>query len=325
MEKQSFKGVPESNWVVGPCQTEEIAKQVLAVAHAYGWKWCSGNLFIDKTNWNQYKKGTYYNIAIGEYCDFEYWKSRKCTIISPETFLANNQMPGEKLEEKTRKPGVKYTLDDWKKEADACRKRAEYWRDKFHASEKTANSVADSMTEVLKTHEKLQLDLDHTNKNYLILQAENKGLKESNDQLRKWNNEQVKTIESAQKEAREMYKRNLDLDEELKTAKSHLELRTKGIQALEEDAKRLTKANYELTERVRNSESQNRKDIVEIGLLKDTIENKTSELQYACNAHNEISDRYNKLRNDKRHTTILGWAGWIFFFIALFGLMFYKG
>jgi len=150
-------------------------------------------------------------------------------------------------------------------------------------------------------------------------------LKESNDQLRKWNNEQVKTVESAQKEAREMYKRNLDLDEELKTAKSHLELRTKGIQALEEDAKRLTKANYELTERVRNSESQNRKDIVEIGLLKDTIENKTSELQYACNAHNEISDRYNKLRNDKRHPTILGWAGWIFFFIALFGLMFFKG
>jgi len=80
-------------------------------------------------------------------------------------------MPEEKPGEKTRKPGVKYTLDDWKKEADACRKRAEYWRDKFHASEKTANSVADSMTEVLKTHEKLQLDLDHTNKNYLIFGA----------------------------------------------------------------------------------------------------------------------------------------------------------
>lgn len=325
MEKQSFKGVPESNWVVGPCQTEEIAKQVLAVAHAYGYRWNTNLSFRDELRWGAFKDNTTYNILRGLYDALKSYQRKPFTIISPETFLANNQMPGEKLEEKTRKPGVKYTLDDWKKEADACRKRAEYWRDKFHASEKTANSVADSMTEVLKTHEKLQLDLDHTNKNYLILQAENKGLKESNDQLRKWNNEQVKTIESAQKEAREMYKRNLDLDEELKTAKSHLELRTKGIQALEEDAKRLTKANYELTERVRNSESQNRKDIVEIGLLKDTIENKTSELQYACNAHNEISDRYNKLRNDKRHTTILGWAGWIFFFIALFGLMFYKG
>jgi len=346
MEKQSFKGVPESNWVVGPCRTEEIAKQVLAVAHAYGYKWRTDYSFAELTPYKTYGKQTCYWLSCGGFAPMEFYLEEGHTIISPETFLANNPMPEEKPEEKTRKPGVKYTLEDWKKEADACRKRAEYWKDKHSDTLKKAmelqtenkilkDSIAElkyerdfldsDRNDVRHTLEKLQLDLDHTNKNYLILQAENKGLKESNDQLRKWNNEQVKTIESAQKEAREMYKRNLDLDEELKTAKSHLELRTKGIQALEEDAKRLTKANYELTERVRNSESQNRKDIVEIGLLKDTIENKTSELQYACNAHNEISDRYNKLRNDKRHTTILGWAGWIFFFIALFGLMFYKG
>jgi len=290
MEKQSFKGVPESNWVVGPCRTEEIAKQVLAVAHAYGWEWQSGLSFIRATH---FFSSICYNLIKGRESSIAYYDKAKYQIISPEIFLANNPMP----KEKTRKPGVKYTLDDWKKEADACRKRAEYWRDKFHASEKTANSVADSMTEVLKTHEKLQLDLDHTNKNYLILQAENKGLKESNDQLRKWNNEQVKTIESAQKEAREMYKRNLDLDEELKTVKSHLDLRTKGIQVLEHDAK------------------LNR---IEIASLKYDFETKNSELEI-------LEEDYNCLKDVQKYTKVVGWAGWILFFIALFGLMFFKG
>ena len=359
MEKQSFKGVPESNWVVGPCRTEEIAKQVLAVAHAYGWKWCSGNLFIDKTNWNQYKKGTYYNIAIGEYCDFEYWKSRKCTIISPddfeywksrkctiispETFLANNQMPGEKLEEKTRKPGVKYTLEDWKKEADACRKRAEYWKNKLQISERT---LFDSNHHNEGVINKLKLDLEHTNKNFKILQTENKVLKESNENLRNTNYDLSKSFTEASQElgfaklkiqdiekerdelgngndlllkSLETASKDLEIaNEELKTVKSHLELRIKGIQALEEDAKRLTKANYELTERVRNSESQNRKDIVEIQLLKSDFETKNSELEI-------LEEDYNCLKDVQKYTKVVGWAGWIFFFIALFGLMFYKG
>jgi len=283
MEKQNFKGVPESNWVVGPCQTEEIAKQVLAVAHAYGWEWQSGLSFIRATH---FFSSICYNLIKGRESSIAYYDKAKYQIISPEIFLANNPMP----KEKTRKPGVKYTLDDWKKEADACRKRAEYWRDKFHASEKTANSVADSMTEVLKTHEKLQLDLDHTNKNYLILQAENKGLKESNDQLRKWNNEQVKTIESAQKEAREMYKRNLDLDEELKTAKSHLELRTKGIQALE-------------------------KDKTDLLIQKKAAMAETELLQVD----------FDELQIGYKWTKVIAWVGWIAWFLCMGFIMFYKG
>lgn len=322
MEKQNFKGVPESNWVVGPCITEEIAKQVLAVAHAYGWKWCSGNLFIDKTNWNQYKKGTYYNIAIGEYCDFEYWKSRKCTIISPETFLANNPMPGEKPEEKTRKPGVKYTLDDWKKEADACRKRAEYWKDKFFSmnefydqlklENKQLKAFADELksekdfidtdrNDVRHTLANIKLDLDHTNKNYTILQTENKVLKESNadlrganDELKEWSKKEKasfdRCIENNKKEIG-------SLEEELKTVKSHLDLRTKGIQVLEHDAK------------------LNR---IEIASLKYDFETKNSELEI-------LEEDYNCLKDVQKYTKVVGWAGWILFFIALFGLMFYKG
>ena len=342
MEKQSFKGVPESNWVVGPCQTEEIAKQVLAVAHAYGWKWCSDKLFIDKTNWNEYKKGTYYNIAIGEYCDLWYWKSRKFTIIPPETFLANNPMP----EEKTRKPGVKYTLEDWKKEADACRKRAEYWKDKFHALEKTANSVADSMTEVLKTHEKLQLDLDTTNKNFTILQTANKVLKESNENLRNSNDELLKSsteakqelgfaklkIQDLEKERDELGNGNdlllksletasKDLEianEELKTVKSHLDLRTKGIQALEQDAKIYRH---------------------EIGLWKDTIESykkdlitwsegsqkQVEEFDALQSNFEVLEENYNGLQIDNKWTKVIAWVGWIAWFLCMGFIMFFKG
>lgn len=301
MGKQSFKGVPESNWVVGPCQTEEIAKQVLAVAHAYGWKWCSGNLFIDKTNWNQYKKGTYYNIAIGEYCDFEYWKSRKCTIIFPETFLANNPMPGEKLGEKTRKPGVKYTLEDWKKENEASRKRAEYWKERADHFKSESIRRSDQLNHFISVNDQLKLDLEHTNKNFTILQTENKVLKESNadlrganDELKEWSKKEKasfdRCIENNKKEIG-------SLEEELKTVKSHLDLRTKGIQVLEHDAK------------------LNR---IEIASLKSDFETKNSELEI-------LEEDYNCLKDVQKYTKVVGWAGWIFFFIALFGLMFFKG
>ena len=261
----------------------------------------------------------------GQFSDLQYWKSVGYKIISPKKFLANNPMPEEKPEEKTRKPGVKYTLEDWKKEADACRKRAEYWKDKFHALEKTANSVADSMTEVLKTHEKLQLDLDHTNKNFTILQTANKVLKESNENLRNSNDELLKSSTEAKQELgfaklkiQDLEKSNVELRganealtkdgfklanekhealEELKTVKSHLELRAKGIQALEEDA---------------------RVNRIEIASLKFDFETKNSELEI-------LEEDYNCLKDVQKYTKVVGWAGWIFFFIALFGLMFFKG
>lgn len=216
MEKQNFKGVPESNWVVGPCQTEEIAKQVLAVAHAYGYKWRYGKKFNEKTDYKGYEGQTCYELSDGGFAYLEFYIKDGFVIISPETFLANNPLPEEKPEEKTRKPGVRYTLEDWKKEADSCRKRAEYWKSKFQVFEKTANSVADSLTKILETHEKLKLDLEHTNKNFTILQNENKNLKESNVELRGANDEMIQ---------------NLDHLPE------RLELRTKGIQTLEEDAR----------------------------------------------------------------------------------------
>jgi len=367
MEKQNFKGVPESNWVVGPCQTEEIAKQVLAVAHAYGWEWQSGLSFIRATH---FFSSICYNLIKGRESSIAYYDKAKYQIISPEIFLANNPMP----KEKTRKPGVKYTLEDWKKEADACRKRAEYWKDKFFSmnefydqlklENKQLKAFADELksekdfidtdrNDVRHTLANIKLDLEHTNKNFTILQTQNKVLKEGNENLRNSNDELLKSSTEAKQELgfaklkiQDLEKSNVELrnakdevfhsynetskalgymrfendslktrlttvtenynlseedcaklHEELKTVKSHLDLRTKGIQVLEHDAK------------------LNR---IEIASLKYDFETKNSELEI-------LEEDYNCLKDVQKYTKVVGWAGWILFFIALFGLMFFKG
>ena len=226
---------------------------------------------------------------------------------------------------KTRKPGVKYTLEDWKKEADAARKRKEYWQVKFQNQEssykkmkleskqlkafndelKSEKDFIDSdRNDVRHTLKKLQLDLDTTNKNYLILQTENKVLKEGNENLRNSNDELLKSSTEASQEIgfaklkiQDLEKERDETAEELKTVKSHLELRIKGIQALEHDAK------------------LNR---IEIASLKSDFETKNAELEI-------LEEDYNCLKDVQKYTKVVGWAGWILFFIALFGLMFFKG
>lgn len=209
MEKKQFKGVPESNWVVGPCQTKEIDKQVLAVAHAYGWTWLDGTKWINDNLWNIDKEETCYDLLKGVSWSITTYREKKFTFISPETFLANNPMPEEKPEEKTRKPGVKYTLDDWKKEADACRKRAEYWK-------KNAERRVNENTIMSGKLSNLQSYIVEADKNYTILQNENKALKDSNVELRGANDEMIQNLDHL---------------------RERLELQTKGIQALEEDAR----------------------------------------------------------------------------------------
>lgn len=219
MEKQNFKGVPESNWVVGPCQTEEIAKQVLAVAHAYGWKWSTGDeINPEQNNWRLFAEDTHYNLAAGKYGPTP--KKNDRTIISPETFLANNPMPIEKPEEKTRKPGVKYTLEDWKKEADSCRKRAEYWKNKFQEMETRhftqSGNLLGEMDAINEELENLKAIVQEGQLHLKWSNEANKALKESNVELKGANDELIKNLDHL---------------------RERLELQTKGVKALEEDAK----------------------------------------------------------------------------------------
>ena len=279
MEKKQFKGVPESNWVVGPCQTEEIAKQVLAVAHAYGWKWGDNTSFTEKNMWQSYEQNTCYWLKKGEYAYQSFYKNLNYAIISPETFLANNPMPEEKPEQKTRKPGVKYTLEDWKKEADTCRKRAEYWKNKFQEMETRhfaqTGSLLGEMDAINEEIEAIKAQLTEKELHLKWAHQANTTLQDSNVELRGANDEMIQSLDHL---------------------RERLELQTKGVQALEEDAK-LNRMQYQL-------------------LLSD-FETKNSELEI-------MEEDYNALKNNKKHTTVLAWVGWIMFFVCLFGFIFLK-
>jgi predicted RNase H-like nuclease (RuvC/YqgF family) len=172
----------------------------------------------------------------------------------------------------TNKAKNKFTLEEWKKEAEAARKRAVYWKKQSDQWEGRFFLVQDN----------IQGEIEAINKKLEIAETQlrwandaNKVLKESNVELRGANDEMIQSNDQL---------------------RERLELQTKGIQALEEDASK-----YRL----------------EIKLLKIDFENEK-------NDHEKLIDEYNVLKNIQRHTALLGWAGWIFFFVALFGFIFLK-
>jgi chromosome segregation ATPase len=126
---------------------------------------------------------------------------------------------------------------------------------------------------------------------------ENRTLKESNVELRGANESLTKQLTIMTENYNNAETDIMNLSHELKTVKGHLDLRIKGIEALEADAK---------------------KNRTEIALLKSDFETKNSELEI-------LEEDYNFLKDVQKFTKVLGWIGWIGFFIALFGLIFFKG
>lgn len=51
------------------CKTEEEAKTFCNYLHSAGKKWCTGDLYINKTRWGEYKHNTYYRFNNGSYGD----------------------------------------------------------------------------------------------------------------------------------------------------------------------------------------------------------------------------------------------------------------
>jgi hypothetical protein len=149
------------------------------------------------------------------------------------------------------------------KKAESQRKTIAYWKKKFDGE----------VQSVIKARQ------------------ENDVLYESNVELRGANDELKTGIEKCLEVNNKAWElKHHVVTEELKTVKSHLDLRIKGIEALEVDSK---------------------KNRIEIELLKAD--------------HASIWDEYNTLDQSRKHSTVLAWIGWIFFFIAIFGMIFFKG
>jgi hypothetical protein len=151
----------------------------------------------------------------------------------------------------TNKAKRKFTLEEWKKEANAARTRAAYWKKQSDQWEGRFFLVQDSIGGEIE--------------------AINKKLESAETQLR-WSHDANKELKAS----------NIDL---------------KG-------------ANDELA-------ADNSKHRLDIKLLKEDLD---IEKQF----NERLQDDYNVLKNIQRHTALLGWAGWIFFFVALFGMIFLR-
>jgi len=70
------------------CDTEEKAKELLTLAHSFGWTWPSGESLIEDTNWCIRKKHTCYsfdnNKTVG-YARLDYYKSKGYEIVEFES------------------------------------------------------------------------------------------------------------------------------------------------------------------------------------------------------------------------------------------------
>jgi hypothetical protein len=159
----------------------------------------------------------------------------------------------------------KYTLEDWKKEADAARKRAIYWKKQSDQWEGRFFLFQDSIGGEIE--------------------AMNKKLESSETQL-KWAH---------------------DANKELKA--SYIDLEGVNVD-MSEDMIEIRKDNDELA-------ADNSKHRLDIKLLKEDLD---IEKQF----NERLQDDHNVLKNIQRHTALLGWAGWIFFFVALFGMIFLR-
>lgn len=69
------------------CSTEELAKQVLAIADKLEYKWCSGESFSELTNWKYCKENTYYNFHNGSYGSMTSWTAKHYTVMEAEDFI----------------------------------------------------------------------------------------------------------------------------------------------------------------------------------------------------------------------------------------------
>ena len=165
----------------------------------------------------------------------------------------------------TNKAKRKFTLEEWKKEANAARTRAAYWKNKF---EDFQCNIEGEMDVIDKEMERVKLNL-------------------------KWAHDANKQLKEEISDRDGRLKFTHDANKELKA--SNIDL--KG-------------ANDELA-------ADGSKYRLDIKLLQEDLD---IEKQF----NERLQDDHNVLKNIQRHTALLGWAGWILFFIALFGMIFFK-
>ncbi len=70
-----------NNKVAINCSSEKDAKQLLEIAHNSGGMWINGDSYLEKINWNEYKKDTCYCFYTGRYGHINYYVDESIRIL----------------------------------------------------------------------------------------------------------------------------------------------------------------------------------------------------------------------------------------------------
>ena len=69
------------------CKTEEEAECFCKVMHDSGRTWCTGEEYVGKTLWGEYKTGMCYSFNTGQQCDINWFEDSCYTILEWGDFM----------------------------------------------------------------------------------------------------------------------------------------------------------------------------------------------------------------------------------------------
>ena len=75
MKEINWEKLFNDHLIVFHCETEEIANQLLQIAHQHGHKWRSGESYLEKNSWHVYGKETCYYIIDNTYESLNFFNS----------------------------------------------------------------------------------------------------------------------------------------------------------------------------------------------------------------------------------------------------------
>ncbi len=76
----------KDNKIAVHCKTEEEAKDFCRQMHEHGMKWCTGNSYMEKTNYKKYKGGTCY-VGFGMFSSYRYYNSEEYKILEWSDYM----------------------------------------------------------------------------------------------------------------------------------------------------------------------------------------------------------------------------------------------
>lgn len=79
------------------CKTEEEAEIFCKYLHNIEHMWSSGDSYLSKNYWNDYKESTCYEFNTDSYCSKRYYEERRYTILEMEDFMSDTMSNKDRI------------------------------------------------------------------------------------------------------------------------------------------------------------------------------------------------------------------------------------